>query len=115
MTTPSPYFETPFWAPGQEIWRYSTPALTMVASPLYSGWLPTTGYSKVMPAYKFTGGTTVITFEGSWDGSTLDTDIAYGTITSGTAVNVLTPFFRVKVVQTIADNTVTKIYLKSTT
>ena len=114
MTTPTPWFPAPFYAPGQTIWIYTTPALTQVASPLYSSWFATAGYPKVMPWYKFTGGTTVITFEGAFDGSALDSDVTYATVTSGTAVAVLSPYFRCKVVQTVDDATVTKIFLKGT-
>jgi hypothetical protein len=109
MTTPL------YYSPGYHIWTYSTPVLTTAASPLLSPWFNTEGYSSILPIYKFTGGTTVITFDGSFDGSTVDNDLTglYGTITSGTAVPTSSPWFRVRVVQTIADNTVTKIYLKS--
>jgi hypothetical protein len=102
--------------PGQVILEYnSSPVLTVAASPLLSAWYDTANYSQVVPFYKFTGGTSVITFDGSWDGISLDADLTtlYGTITSGTAVNAASPFFRVRVVQTIADNTVTKIFLKA--
>ena len=101
---------------GQVIWEYnSSPVLTVAASPLLSPWFDTANYSQVLPLYKFTGGTSVITFDGSWDGINLDADLTtlYGTVTSGTALAVASPWFRVRVVQTIADNTVTKIYLKA--
>ena len=109
MTTPL------YWAPGYHIWQYTAPVLTTAASPLLSPWFATEGYTSVLPVYKFTGGTSVITFDGSFDGSTVDADMTalFGTITSGTAVTVCAPYFRVRVVQTIADNTVTKIFLKS--
>jgi hypothetical protein len=109
MTTPL------YYSPGYHIWTYSTPVLTVAASPLLSPWFNTEGYTDVLPVYKFTGGTSVITFDGSFDGVNVDSDLttAYGTITSGTSVPTMSPYFRVRVVQTIADNTVTKIFLKS--
>jgi hypothetical protein len=102
--------------PGQVILEYnSSPVLTVAASPLLTAWFDTANYSQIIPAYKFTGGTSVITFDGSWDGINLDADLTslYGTITSGTAVNVASPWFRVRVVQSVADNTVTKFFLKA--
>jgi hypothetical protein len=101
---------------GYNLWAYnSSPALTVAASPLLGPWLDCQDFTSIVPAYKFTGGTSVITFEGSWDGLSADADLTslYGTITSGTAVNVVSPWVRVHVVQSVADNTVTKIFLKA--
>jgi hypothetical protein len=102
-------------AAGQAIWEYNGPVLTVAASPLLSPWFDTSNFTNILPVYKFTSGTSVITFDGGWDGLAVDNDLTalYGTITSGTALSVLSPWFRVRVVQTIADNTVTKIYLKA--
>ena len=109
----------PFTLPGNRIWEWSTPLLVS-ASPLLSsataGWFDTTGYTQVLPSYKFTSGTTVITAEGSFDGATLDADLTalYGAFpASGTAFAVLSPYFRIRVVQTVADATVTKIFLQA--
>ena len=102
--------------PGYVIWEYNnSPVLTVAASPLLSPWLETSEFSQIVTGFKFTGGTSVITFDGSWDGINLDADLTglYGTVTSGAAVNVISPWFRVRVVQTTADNTTTKIYLKA--
>ena len=103
--------------PGQVILEYNGPVLTVAASPLLTAWFDTANYTSVLPVYKFTGGTTVVTADGSWDGTNLDTDLTtlYGAAlpASGTAFAVLSPFFRIRVVQTIADNTVTKIFLKA--
>jgi hypothetical protein len=100
--------------PGYHLWEQWTP-LTQAASPLVSPWIDASGFSQVVPAWKFTGGTSTPTIEASLDGSTLDADLTtlYSAPTSGTAFNVLSPFFRFKVVQTVADATVTKIFLQS--
>jgi hypothetical protein len=104
--------------PGQVIWEYnSNPVLTTAASPLLSPWFDTANFTLVLPVYKFTGGTTVVTADGSWDGITSDADLTtlYGAAlpASGTAFAVASPWLRIRVVQTIADNTVTKIFLKA--
>jgi hypothetical protein len=101
--------------PGWLVWEYYTPVLTVANSPLLGPWLPTDQFSQIVPSFKFTGGTSVITLDASIDGSTLDTDLTtlYGTLTTGTAVPVVSPYFRVHVVQTVADNTVTKIFVKA--
>jgi hypothetical protein len=104
-----------YYSPGYHIWTYSTPALTVAASPLLSPWFKTEGYTNILPVFKFVGGTTAISFDGSFDGSTLDADLTglYGTVTTATSMPVASPWFRVRVAQTIADNTVTKIFLMS--
>src|SRR5690242_6564326 len=100
--------------PGYHLWEQWTP-LTQAASPLVSPWIDASGFSQVVPAWKFTGGTSTPSIEASLDGSTLDADLTtlYSAPTSGTAFNVVSPFFRFKVVQTVADATVTKIFLQS--
>ena len=101
--------------PGYRVWESQT-LLTVAASPLVTAWFDTTGYTVVLPSYKFTSGTTVITAEGSFDGSTLDADLTtlYGAFpASGTPFPVLSPWFRVRIIQTIADATVTKVFLQS--
>lgn len=100
--------------PGYRLWEYFTP-LTQVASPLVSPWIDASGFSQVVPGFKFTGGTSTPSIEASIDGSTLDSDLTtlYAAPASGTAFSVVSPFFRFKVVQTVADATVTKIVLTS--
>ncbi len=101
--------------PGERIWVQLAP-LTQAASPLVTAWFDTTGYTNVLPSYKFTTGTTVMTAEGSFDGSALDADLTalYGAFpASGTPFPVLSPFFRVRLVQTVADATVTKVFLQA--
>jgi hypothetical protein len=100
---------------GFRVWENSI-ALTQAASPLVTAWIDTTGYTTVLPSYKFTSGTTVITAEGSFDGVNLDSDLTtlYGSFpASGTSFAVLSPFFRIRIVQTVADATVTKVFLQS--
>ena len=102
--------------PGYTIWEYNnSPVLTVAASPLLSPWFDSTGYTKVLPSFKFTGGTSTLSIEGSWDGITLDADLTtlYSAPVTGTEFTVFSRWFRFKVVQTIADNTVTKIFLQS--
>jgi hypothetical protein len=100
--------------PGYRLWEYFTP-LTVAASPLTSPWIDCSGFSQVVPGFKFTTGTATPTIEASVDGSTLDADLTtlYAAPTTGTAFSVVSPFIRFKVVQTVADATVTKIVLTS--
>jgi hypothetical protein len=51
-----------------------------------------------------------VTVQGSFDGVNVDSDLAY-TVTTGTPFNIITPYFRVSVVQTVADATKTKLVL----
>jgi hypothetical protein len=99
---------------GYHLWEQWTP-LTTAASPLTSPWIDASGFSQVVPGFKFTGGTSTASIEASLDGTTLDADLTtlYSAPTSGTAFSVVSPFFRFKVVQTVADATVTKIFLQS--
>ena len=102
-------------AGGYNLFEYNGPVLTVAASPLLGPWIDCEDFSAIVPAFKFTGGTSVITLDGSWDGINLDADMSTlsGPLASGTAVNVPAPWVRVRVVQTVADNTVTKIFLKA--
>lgn len=92
-------------------WTWNTP-LVVVSSPLLSGWFEASDYTSVVPWFAFAGGTSVHSIEGSMDGSTLDADFVYGAPTSGTAFTVLSPYFRWKTVQTVADATKSKIHLR---
>ena len=100
--------------PGYRLWESFT-ALTVANSPLTSPWLDCSGFSQVVPGFKFTGGTSTPSIEASVDGSTLDSDLTtlYSAPTSGAAFSVVSPYIRFKVVQTVADATVTKIVLTS--
>ena len=106
--------------PGYKVWE-QTAAVTVAASPLVSAWFDTTGYTTLLLTYVFTNstGTTTPTIEGSFDGSTLDTDMTYAAlaaspqITAGVSVAVITPFIRFRVVQATADATRTKFCAQS--
>jgi len=94
-------------------WSYSGPAVTVAASPLTSPWIEATGFSQVVPFFAFAGGTSTHSIEGSFDGVTADADFNYGAPVSGTAFAVLSPYFRWKTVQTVADATKSKVVLKA--
>lgn len=98
--------------PGYTVWEWSAP-LTVAASPLVSPWIDTGGFTQVVPFFVFAGGTSTPAIQGSFDGSTADADFAYAAPVSGTAFNVLSPYIRFQVTQTVADATKTKIYLKT--
>jgi hypothetical protein len=106
--------------PGYKVWE-QTAAVTVAASPLVSAWFDTTGYTTLLLTYVFTNstGTTTPTIEGSFDGSTLDTDMVYAAlaaspqITAGVSVAVITPFIRFRIVQATADATRTKFCAQS--
>ena len=106
--------------PGWKVWEYITPATTAL-SPIVSAWFDTTGFTTLLLTYVFTNstGTTTPTIEGSFDGTTLDTDMTYAAlaaspqITTGVSVPVITPFVRFRLVQATADATRTKICVQS--
>ncbi len=100
--------------PGYRLWEYFTP-LTVVNSPLLGAWIDCTGFTQIVPAWKFTGGTQVFSIDASIDGSAVDTDLTtlYSAPTTGTAFSVFSPFLRLRVVQSVADATVTKIVMTS--
>jgi hypothetical protein len=102
--------------PGYKIWSNTT-ALTTAASPLVTGWFDTTGFTQLVISHLSAGGTTVFTVEGSFDGSTLDTDLTYTAVaSSGTAATVLTvlhPYVRVRIVQTVGNATSTKVFVQA--
>jgi hypothetical protein len=106
--------------PGWKVWEYVTPA-TVALSPIVSGWFDTTGYTNLLLSYVFTNstGSTTPTIEGSFDGSTLDTDMTYAALaaspqlTTGLVVAVLTPFIRFRIVQATADATRTRMCVQA--
>ena len=96
--------------PGNKVWDYVLP-VTVAQSPVVSGWFDTSGYTNLFISYVFTNstGTTTLTVEGSFDGSTQETDITYAALGATPAtVAVLTPFIRFRIVQATADATRTK-------
>ena len=105
---------------GYKVWEYITPATTAL-SPIVTGWFDTTGYTTLLLTYVFTNGagSTTLTIEGSFDGSTLDTDMTYAAlaaspqITTGVSVTIISPYVRFRIVQATADATRTKINVQS--
>lgn len=100
----------PLTPPGWKVWEQTTP-VTVAASPVVSGWFDTSGFTNMLISYVFTNstGTTTLTVEGSFDGSTQETDITYAAVGATPAtVQVLTPFVRFRLVQATADATRTK-------
>jgi hypothetical protein len=98
--------------PGLRLFENVVP-LTTAASPEVSGWMDTTGFTTILPYFTFTTGTTTFTIEGSFDGSTLDSDITYTAPVSGTAMDVKHPYIRFRIVQATANATVTKCFVQS--
>jgi len=93
-------------------WTYATP-LTVANSPLVSPWLEASPYhTMILPWFSFAGGTSTHTIEGSFDGVNLDADFNYAAPTSGTAFNIISPYFRWKTVQTVGDATKSKVVLR---
>lgn len=94
-------------------WVYNGPVVTTAASPLLSPWFEAHDATQVVPFMKFVGGTTVFAIEGSWDGASADADFVYGAPVSGTPFTLLSPYFRFKATQTVADATTSKVYLRA--
>ena len=92
-------------------WQNTAP-ITVAASPLVSPWIEAVGFSVVVPFFAFAGGTSTHSIEGSFDGTRADADFGYAAPTSGTPFTVLSPYFRWKTVQTVADATKSKVVLR---
>ena len=103
-------------APGTKMWANYTP-LTVANSPLLTGWLNTDGFTNIVLAYVFTGGTTVMTIEGSADEVALDTTHAYASLAASPQTALVVPvmhdFIRFRLVQTAADATVTSVFVQA--
>lgn len=106
----------PTTAPGSKLWAIFTP-LTVANSPLVTGWLDTDGFCNVVLAYLFAGGTTVMTIEGSTDEITQDTQHAYAALAAppqtALVVPVMHDFIRFRIVQSVADATVTSVFAQA--
>lgn len=102
--------------PGWKLWENTIP-LTTAASPLLTGWYETTGFTSLLLAYVFTTGTTVFTIEGSFDGSTQDTTMAYPSLAASPqtalVVQVMHTYIRFRIVQTVSSATVTTVYAQA--
>lgn len=99
---------------GDVLWETVTP-VTLVASPVLSGWVETSGCTQALGWLAVAGGTTVVTVEYGTDGSTADADFTPVTIAAGANVpfNLYGRFCRVRIVQSVADATKTKLYLQA--
>ena len=103
----------PATAPGTELWNTVAP-LTVAASPLVTGWFSTDGFNNVILTYVFTTGTTTMTVEGSGDAVTLDSTRTYTAVGASPAtVAVKHRYIRFRFVQTVADATVTSVFVKT--
>ena len=84
---------------------------------MLSPWFNTEGFSQYYAIGAAAGGTTVVTAEWSFDGSTLDSDITATTLTplalTVTLRDVLAPFVRFRWAQTVANATTSKLTLKA--
>ena len=98
--------------PGDVLWENSA-VITTAASPLLSPWIPTAGFTQVLPLFVFAGGTSVHSIQGSVDGSTVDADYVYAAPTLNAAFSVNSPYIRWSTVQTVADATKSKVCLIS--
>jgi hypothetical protein len=102
--------------PGVKVWENTVP-LTTAASPLVSGWFDTTGCTNLVLAYVFAGGTTAMTVEGSFDGSTLDSTMTYAAPGASPQTALVVPimhtFVRFRIVQTVANATTTTVFAQA--
>lgn len=99
---------------GYRVAEYLTP-VTQAASPVVGPWVDTTGFTQALGWLAVAGGTTVVTVEYGTDGATADADFTPATIAAGAVApfNVLGPFMRFRIVQSVADATKTKLYLQA--
>ncbi len=102
--------------PGAKIWETVAP-LTQAASPLVTGWFNTYGFTNIVLAYVFTGGTTTMTIEGSVDAVALDATHAYAALAASPQTAVVVPvmhnYIRFRLVQSAADATVTTVFAQA--
>ena len=99
---------------GDVIWETLTPVL-LVNSPVLGPWVETSGCTQALGWLAVAGGTTVVTVEYGTDGSTADADFAPVTVAAGANVpfNLYGRYARVRIVQSVADATKTKLYLQA--
>lgn|SRR5512133_3429471 len=102
--------------PGAVLWTRTTP-VTTAESPVVSPWVNAEGFSQFYAIGVAAGGTTVVTAEWSFDGSTVDSDITATTLTplalTVTLRDVLAPFVRFRWVQTVSNATTSKLSLRA--
>lgn len=101
-------------ANGYRVFETVTP-VTLAASPVLGPWIETSGFTKMLSWLAAAGGTTVVTVEYGTDGINTDPDFPPVTITAGamTPPDVLGPYLRVRITQTTADATKTKLYIQA--
>jgi hypothetical protein len=99
---------------GDTIWETLTP-VTVAASPVLGPWVETSGCTQALGWLAVAGGTTVVTVEYGTDGTTADADFTPVTIAAGANVpfNLYGRFARVRITQSVADATKTKLYLQA--
>ena len=99
---------------GDVIWETTTPVL-LVNSPVLGPWVETTGVTQALGWLAVAGGTTVVTVEYGTDGAAADADFTPVTIAAGANVpfNLYGRYARVRIVQSSADATKTKLYLQA--
>jgi hypothetical protein len=101
---------------GTVLWTRTTP-VTTAESPVLSPWINTEGFSQFYAIGVAAGGTTAVTAEWSFDGSTVDSDITATTLTplalTVTLRDVLAPFVRFRWAQTVANATTSKLSVKA--
>lgn len=99
---------------GDVIWETVTPVL-LVNSPVLGPWVETSGCTQALGWLTVAGGTTVVTVEYGTDGSTADADFTPVTVAAGANVpfNLYGRYARVRIVQSVADATKTKLYLQA--
>lgn len=99
---------------GDTIWETVTP-VTVASSPVLGPWVETTGCTQALGWLAVAGGTTVVTVEYGTDGATADADFTPVTVAAGANVpfNLYGRFARVRIVQSVADATKTKLYLQA--
>ena len=100
---------------GAVLWSRTIP-VTTAESPVLSSWINTEGFSQYYAIGAAAGGTSVVTAEWSYDGSTVDSDITATTLTplalTVTLKDVLAPYVRFRWVQTVGNATTSKLSLK---
>lgn len=101
-------------ANGYRVFETVTP-LTVANSPMLGPWIETSGFTKMLSWLAVAGGTTVVTVEYGTDGATADADFPPQTITVGelATLDVLGPYLRIRITQTVADATKTKLYVQA--
>ena len=99
---------------GDTIWETVTPVL-LVNSPALGPWVETSGVTQALGWLAVAGGTTVVTVEYGTDGTTADADFTPVTVAAGANVpfNLYGRYARVRIVQSVADATKTKLYLQA--